>query len=52
MSLFKRHRCRSGATAIEYAMIAGMVALVMITAVGALGDKTKLNFESIERGFN
>jgi Flp pilus assembly pilin Flp len=52
MSRFKRLRCRSGATAIEYALIAGMIALVLFSAVGAVGDKTQGNFESIEAGFN
>ena len=52
MSLLKRLRDRSGATAIEYALIAGMIALVIITAVGGVGAKTQANFQSIEAGFN
>jgi pilus assembly protein Flp/PilA len=32
-------RNRSGATAIEYAMVAGLIATVIITAVGTVGSK-------------
>jgi Flp pilus assembly pilin Flp len=48
----KRFRCRSGATAIEYALIASVIALVLFTAVGGVGLQTQANFEAIEAGFN
>ncbi|AYG94467.1 Flp family type IVb pilin [Brevundimonas naejangsanensis] len=40
----------SGATAIEYGLIAALIAVVIIVAVGALGDKLKGTFETIEQG--
>lgn len=38
----------SGATAIEYGLIAALIAVVIIVAVGALGGKLKGTFEEIE----
>ena len=46
-----RHN-RSGATAIEYAIIAGGIALVIIAAVAALGSKTLDNFEAAVNAFS
>ena len=40
----------SGATAIEYALIASMIALVIIGAVGAVGDSLNLKFGEVETG--
>ncbi|MCH4271115.1 Flp family type IVb pilin [Kerstersia gyiorum] len=36
-----------GATAIEYGLIAGLIAVVIIAALAALGDELKGAFESI-----
>jgi pilus assembly protein Flp/PilA len=38
----------SGATAIEYGLIAALIAAVIVTAVGLIGTKLKGTFESIE----
>jgi pilus assembly protein Flp/PilA len=43
---------RRGATAIEYAIMAAMIALVLFTAVGGVGNKTLANFEKVRAGFN
>ncbi|HEX2020176.1 MAG TPA: Flp family type IVb pilin [Aurantimonas sp.] len=37
----------SGATAIEYALIAGLMATALIAAFGLLGDQIELAFTSI-----
>ncbi len=44
-------RDRSGATAIEYAMIAGGIALVIIAAVRLVGTETAANFQSASDAF-
>ena len=38
----------SGATAIEYGLIAALIAAVIVTAVGLIGNKLKGTFEGIE----
>ncbi|MGX1746262.1 MULTISPECIES: Flp family type IVb pilin [unclassified Brevundimonas] len=38
----------SGATAIEYGLIAALIAVAIIVAVGSLGGKLKGTFEDIE----
>lgn len=42
---------RKGATAIEYAMIAGVIALGIIGAVTQIGQKSNANFERVHEGF-
>jgi pilus assembly protein Flp/PilA len=37
----------SGATAIEYGLIAALIAVAIIAAVGALGGKLKGTFDSV-----
>ena len=37
----------SGATAIEYGLIAALIAVVIITAAGSLGNKVSENFNTI-----
>ena len=37
-----------GATAIEYALIAGLIALVIITGVTAVGTKLSTSFENLK----
>lgn len=39
-------RDRSGATAIEYALIAALVAVICATAIGAMGTKLAATFQS------
>ena len=37
----------SGATAIEYGLIAALIAVVLVASLTAVGDSLKLNFEKI-----
>ena len=37
----------SGATAIEYGLIAGLIGVVIITAVGTVGSKVSIAFSKI-----
>jgi pilus assembly protein Flp/PilA len=39
-------RDRSGATAIEYALIAALVAVIVATAIGALGTRLAATFQT------
>jgi len=43
---------RSGATAIEYGLIAGLIAVVCITAFTAVGTKLSTKFNTIERNLS
>lgn len=48
MNLFARFaKDESGATAIEYGLIAALVSVAIITAVGLLGDQLKTVFTDI-----
>ena len=38
----------SGATAIEYGLIAALIALVLVTTLGALGTKVGDTFNDVE----
>ncbi|MGE3301939.1 MAG: Flp family type IVb pilin [Hyphomonadaceae bacterium] len=38
---------KSGATAIEYGLIAALIAVVIIAAVGSLGNKVATNFNKV-----
>jgi pilus assembly protein Flp/PilA len=42
----------SGATAIEYGLIAGLIAVVIITAVGLVGDDVTAVFQKIADKLN
>jgi pilus assembly protein Flp/PilA len=42
----------AGATAIEYAMIAGGIAVVIVAAVYGLGTKVTGNYTSVSNAFN
>lgn len=49
-SLFSRFlKDESGATAIEYGLIAAGIAVVIIAAVNALGTKVNAAFTSVEQ---
>jgi pilus assembly protein Flp/PilA len=43
---------QSGATSIEYAAIASLVSIAIITAVAGLGSKLKTTFASINTALN
>jgi pilus assembly protein Flp/PilA len=43
--------CRKGVTAIEYALIASGVAMMIVTAVGALGTQLSSSFTHIAGAF-
>ena len=49
MKLFKNE---SGATAIEYGLIAALIAVVIITAVGTVGTNLTATFEEIGGSIN
>jgi pilus assembly protein Flp/PilA len=42
----------SGATAIEYGLIAGLIAVVIITAVSTVGTKVSLQFSTVASALN
>jgi pilus assembly protein Flp/PilA len=42
----------SGATAIEYSIIAAGIAVVIVLSVNAIGNSVKGAFESVSNGFN
>ncbi|MCT7374361.1 Flp family type IVb pilin [Chelativorans salis] len=53
MELIKRFaRNESGATAIEYGLIAGLIAVVIITAVTTVGTDLTSIFETISTKLN
>lgn len=43
---------RSGATAIEYALIASLIFVVIVTAVGAMATQVGVLFNSVAAAFN
>jgi pilus assembly protein Flp/PilA len=43
--------CRQGVTAIEYALIASLIAIVIVTAVGAAGTQLSSSFTRIASAF-
>lgn len=45
-------RDRNGGTAIEYSMIAALVALLLITAMTGMGVKVEGIFEAVNSGFD
>ena len=49
MKLFARFaKCESGATAIEYGLIAALIGVAIITAVTATGDGISNTFNNVE----
>ncbi len=46
-SLVRLMKGEKGATAIEYGLIAALVAVVIITALTALGSKLSTTFQSV-----
>jgi pilus assembly protein Flp/PilA len=49
LSKFVQRFCtdESGATAIEYGLIAALVAVVLVTALGAMGNKLSSTFTKV-----
>lgn len=49
MNLFKKFAAdESGATAIEYGLIAALISVAIIAAIGLVGDQLTATFEAIE----
>ena len=46
-TLAKFAKCESGATAIEYGLIAALIAVVAITAMTSIGSGLKATFEKV-----
>jgi pilus assembly protein Flp/PilA len=42
--------CQSGATAVEYSLIAGLIALGLIAAAQGVGNEVKVPFQEAEAG--
>lgn len=50
--LFQRFRTNlSGTTAVEYALIAAMIAVTMVTVMGPVGDALATAFSSVANAF-
>ncbi len=45
-------KCESGATAIEYGLIAALIGVFIITIVGQVGTSIKNTFESVKTGLD
>lgn len=43
--------CRAGATAVEYSLIAGLVALAIVSAVQSVGEQVQVPLREVEAGF-
>lgn len=43
---------QSGATAIEYGLIAGLISVVILTVLGSIGTKLNTKFTSISSALN
>lgn len=53
MNIFSRFaKDESGATAIEYGLIAGLISVVIITVITQIGTKLNTKFTSISNGLN
>ena len=46
-TLVRFAKCESGATAIEYGLIAALISVAIITVVTTIGDELKTTFETI-----
>ncbi|MEQ1817595.1 MAG: Flp family type IVb pilin [Terricaulis sp.] len=49
--IMKFFRDERGATAIEYALIASLIGMVIIGAVGAIGESLNSTFTDVAAGF-
>lgn len=50
--LFKLLKDKKGATAIEYGLIAALIAVAAITAMSTLGDKISSTFNNVSSNLN
>ncbi len=50
-SMSRFFACERGATAIEYALIAGFIAVAIVAAVGAVGSAVNSDFAAVAAGF-
>lgn len=50
LSAFVRDEC--GATAIEYALIASLISVLIVTGLTMIGTTLSTTFESVASGFN
>jgi len=51
MNLLSRFAaCQSGATAIEYSLIGGLIGLAIIAAAQGVGNEVKVPFQDAEAG--
>ena len=48
--LAKFAKNESGATAIEYGLIAAGISVAIVTVVGTIGDNLNLTFQSVDAG--
>jgi pilus assembly protein Flp/PilA len=46
-TIIKFARSESGATAVEYGLIASLIALVILTSVSIVGNKLKTTFNEV-----
>ena len=44
-------RDENGATAIEYALIAGLIVIGLVAGISSIGGSTLTDFESVRSGF-
>jgi pilus assembly protein Flp/PilA len=51
MPLLRFLKDETGATAIEYALIAGGISIVIVAAVQSIGTTLNTNFTSVAAGF-
>ena len=52
-SVIRRFVCdTSGATAIEYCLIAGLVSILIVTGATAIGTKLNAKFSLVSNGLN
>ena len=49
-SLAKFVKCESGATAIEYGLIAALIGVAIITVVTSVGGEIKGTFNDVDKG--
>ncbi len=53
MTLFKRFaKDESGATAIEYGLIAGLISVIIISVLTSIGTRLNPKFSSIDTALN
>ena len=43
----KFFRCESGATSIEYSLIGGLISIIILVSVSAIGTKTSNQFTKV-----